>query len=167
MPSDVWFTLTFKNDARILTKASALHDQLVADLTALIPEQDFITQCIFQPLPVLFGQNSLRAGGNIMGLERQCHDGVLFLATAMVRTPEQEALAYPLVKAWADGVREFAEGLEDGGMLDWVYLNYADKSQDPIASYGEENVKLLREVAGRYDPDGVFQTLCPGGFKVT
>ncbi|KAL2200173.1 hypothetical protein P885DRAFT_28222 [Corynascus similis CBS 632.67] len=163
---DIWFTLSFKNDPRILAHASALHDQLVADLIAFIPEQDFVTQCLFQPLPALLGQRSVAAGGNVMGVDQQPHNGVLFLATAMVRTPEQEAFAYPKVKAWVDSVSEFARGIE-GGLLPWRYLNYADKSQDPIASYGEDNVKFLREVAARYDPGEVFQKLCPGGFKLS
>lgn len=165
-PSDIWFTLTFKNDPRILAHASALHDQLVADLIAVIPAQDFVTQCLFQPLPALIGQNCAAAGGNVMGVERQTHNGVLFLATVMVKTPEQEAFAYPKVKAWIASVEEFARGIE-GGLLEWRYLNYADPSQDPMASYGEENLKLLREVAGKYDPEEVFQKLCPGGFKIS
>lgn len=140
----------------------------MADLAARIPERDFVTQCLFQPLPALFGRNSAAAGGNVMGVERQACDGVLFLATAMVRTAEQEAFAYPLVRAWVDGVREFARSVDGGGgLLEWCYLNYADKSQDPLASYGEENLRLLRDVAKRYDPDEVFQKLCPGGFKIS
>ena len=125
-----------------------------------------MTQCLFQPLPTLYGQNSLAAGGNVMGVERQPHNGVLFLATAMLKTAAQEALAYPKVKAWVESVRDFAQGI-DGGLLEWRYLNYADKSQDPLASYGETNIKFLKEVAWRYDPDQVFQTLCPGGFKIS
>ncbi|KAK3307410.1 uncharacterized protein B0T15DRAFT_492889 [Chaetomium strumarium] len=163
---DVWFTLSLKNDPRILAHASAVHDKLVADLKDFIPEQDFVTQCLFQPLPTVFGQNSIAAGGNVMGVERQPHNGILFLATAMVRTPEQEAFAYPKVKAWVESVSEFARGI-DGGLLEWRYLNYADKSQDPLATYGEANLRLMREVAAKYDPDGVFQRLCPGGFKLS
>ncbi|KAH6838552.1 hypothetical protein B0I37DRAFT_394174 [Chaetomium sp. MPI-CAGE-AT-0009] len=163
---DIWFTLSFKNDPRILAHASALHDQLVADLTAFIPEQDFITQCLFHPLPTIVAQKSLAAGGNVMGVDRQQHNGILFLATAMLRTPEQEAFAYPKVKAWVDSVEEFSRGIE-GGLLEWRYLNYADKSQDPMATYGEANIKLMKEVAAKYDPEEVFQKLCPGGFKVS
>ncbi|KAK3688702.1 hypothetical protein B0T22DRAFT_160998 [Podospora appendiculata] len=87
---NTWFTLAFKNDARILAHASALHDALVAELQAFIPDGDFITQCLFQPLPTLYAANSVAAGGNVMGLERNKENGVLFLATVMVRTPEQE-----------------------------------------------------------------------------
>ena len=101
-----------------------------------------------------------------MGVERQLHNGIMFLATAMVKTPEQEAFAYPKVKAWVDSVAEFSRGI-DGGLLEWRYLNFADKTQDPMASYGEANIKLMKEVAAKYDPEQVFQKLCPGGFKVS
>lgn len=46
------------------------------------------------------------------------------------------------------------------------YANYANADQKPLQSYGEGNVGLLHRVAGRYDPDGVFQKLVPGGFKL-
>ncbi|KAK4224102.1 hypothetical protein QBC38DRAFT_515700 [Podospora fimiseda] len=162
---DIWFTLSFKNDARILTKASELHDELVEKLKTFIPEQDFITQCLFQPLPKRFGQNSVAAGGNVMGVERHDTNGILFLATVMAKTGEQEVCAYPLVKQWMEEVKEFAKSID--GMLPWVYLNYADKSQDPLSSYGKENLEKIRETAKKYDPEGVFQTLCPGGFKIS
>ncbi|KAK4455182.1 hypothetical protein QBC34DRAFT_465219 [Podospora aff. communis PSN243] len=139
-----WFTMCFKNDTRILTKASSLHNGLVEELKRRIPEGDFITQCLFQPLPKLFGQRSVAAGGNVMGA----------------------AFAQPMVKEWIDQIREFASTIE-GGVQDWVYLNYADGTQDPIGSYGAENVQKIREVAAKYDPLGAFQTLCPGGFKLS
>lgn len=139
---------------------------MVEEFKAFISDGDFWTQCLFQPLPKIFGERSAKAGGNAMGVERQAHNGLLFQAAAMVRTPEQEAFAYPKIKAWIEDVREFASTIE-GGNLEWVYLNYADKSQDPLGSYGVENVKKLKEVAAKYDPDQVFQKLCPGGFKIS
>ena len=132
----------------------------------MIPDGDFVTQCLFQPLPKLFGQRSAEAGGNVMGVERQELNGLLFLAVAMVRTAEQEALAYPKVKAWVQAVKDFATTI-DHGNLKWIYLNYADKSQDPLASYGSENVQKMRDVAAKYDPKQIFQKLCPGGFKIS
>ena len=114
-----------------------LHEAVVAELKGLIRSGDFITQCLFQPLPTLFGQRSAEAGGNIMGLEHQQHNGILWLAVAIVRTPEQEALVYPKVQAWVQAVKDFAATIE-GGLLPWTYLNYAGKSQTPLASYGVE-----------------------------
>ncbi|KAI8950403.1 putative oxidoreductase [Xylaria longipes] len=46
------------------------------------------------------------------------------------------------------------------------YLNYAAPWQDPIASYGEESVERLHEVAREVDPKGVFTHQVPGGFKI-
>jgi hypothetical protein len=46
-------------------------------------------------------------------------------------------------------------------------LDYADITQDPLASYGAENVKKMKAAAKKYDPQGVFQNLVPGGFKIS
>jgi hypothetical protein len=164
--SNTWFTASFKNDTRIIAKASELHDQLVEELKTVAPDGDFVTQCLFQPLPILFGQRSVEAGGNVMGVERHAHDGLLFLAVTMMKTPEQEAFAYPKVKVWIEALKDYASTIE-GGNLEWTYLNYADKSQNPLGSYGKENVKKLREVAEKYDSQEVFQKLCPGGYKIS
>lgn len=48
----------------------------------------------------------------------------------------------------------------------FLYMNYAAKFQDVIASYGADNVEFLRGVAAAYDPDQVFQRLLPGPFKL-
>ncbi|KAM0558281.1 hypothetical protein ACHAPJ_004975 [Fusarium lateritium] len=163
---DTWFTSCFKNDIRIITKASELHDKLVEELKEFIPDGNFITQCLFQPLPTLFGQRCVEAGGNVMGVERHKSNGILFLAVVMANTPEQEAFARPKVQAWIQEVREFAATIE-GGNLEWTYLNYADKSQDPLGSYGAENIKKMKDAAAKYDPEQVFQKLVPGGFKIS
>jgi hypothetical protein len=49
---------------------------------------------------------------------------------------------------------------------EFQYLNYADSSQNPIESYGEENVHRLKKASRKYDPKGVFQRQVPGGFKL-
>ncbi|RFU78088.1 6-hydroxy-d-nicotine oxidase [Trichoderma arundinaceum] len=162
---NTWFTATFKNDVRVVAKAAELHEKLVEELKSFIPDGDFITQCLFQPFPRLFGQHSAAAGGNIMGVERQPDNGLLWLAVAQVRTQEQERFAYNLVRNWVQDVKQFAATID--GNLPWAYLNYADKSQDPLASYGLDNVRKIKEVVAKYDPEQVFQTLSPGGFKIS
>jgi hypothetical protein len=85
----------------------------------------------------------------------------------MAQTPEQEAFARPKVQAWIHQVREFAAATDEGGNMEWVYLNYADKGQDPLGSYGAENIQKMKDTAMKYDPHEVFQKLCPGGFKIS
>lgn len=64
-----------------------------------------------------------------------------------------------------DGIQKFAT--EHGTAVDYLYLNYADKDQDPLSAYGADNVRFMKEVAAKYDPSEVFQTLLPGGFKIS
>ncbi|KAI1505903.1 hypothetical protein F5X99DRAFT_366504 [Biscogniauxia marginata] len=162
---NTWFTLTIKNDKSIMAKAVELHGELVEELKALIPASDFGTQCVFGPLPALVGKHSVAAGGNVMGLDRVGRDGVLVQMNTMVKTAEQLALVYPRQKAWVEAVRAYAAAV-DGGDLGWLFMNYADGSQDVLGSYGADNVAFMREVAAKYDPKGVFQMLCPGGWKI-
>ena len=46
------------------------------------------------------------------------------------------------------------------------YLNYCAEWQKPFEGYGEENLRFLQRVSREYDPDGLFQRGCVGGFKL-
>lgn len=39
--------------------------------------------------------------------------------------------------------------------------------EDPLGSYGVENVAKIRAAARKYDPNQVFQKRFPGGFKIS
>ncbi|KAI1409393.1 hypothetical protein F5Y13DRAFT_203571 [Hypoxylon sp. FL1857] len=165
---NIWFTLTVKNDESILLKAAELHNEMAKELQAGIPDQDFTSHVSLQPVPRLFVQqsHSTNSIGNVLGLEQNTRDAILIQASASVRTAELEAWARPKVRALVDQVRTFASNIE-GGVMPWVYLNYAHSSQKVLQSYGPENVRRIREAASKYDPEGVFQRLCPGGFKIS
>ncbi|TGJ87291.1 hypothetical protein E0Z10_g1486 [Xylaria hypoxylon] len=53
------------------------------------------------------------------------------------------------------------------GQLDpFLYINYAAPWQNPIKSYGPDNVARLQRVRWKYDPNRVFTDMNPGGFKI-
>lgn len=106
---------------------------------------------------------AVNPSGNVHGLEQNKHDAILIQASASVRTPELEEWVRPKVRAVVEGTRAFAATI-DGGVVPWIYLNYAHPTV--LQSYGPDNVRLIRETASRYDPEGIFQHLCPGGFKL-
>lgn len=58
------------------------------------------------------------------------------------------------------------EALKLNALDRFIYLNYADPSQSPIASYGNHNVQRLRSIAAAIDPHGMFTTQMPGVFKI-
>lgn len=102
----------------------------------------------------------------MLGLDRIPGNAILWTAGVSVTNGDDAAVA--LVHAEVSNMmvklREVAEN--EAGGVDWVYLNYADVSQDSLGSYGEENVGFMREVAGKYDPEGWWQRMVPGGFKL-
>lgn len=138
--------------------------KLAKDIQAQIPNNDFSTHCAFQPIPRLYAQRSSAAGGNVLGLDSYTYDAVMMQASASVRTAELADWVRPRVESLIEAVQVFAG---EERLSPWLYLNYAHSSQDVLKGYGQENVQKIRDAARKYDPEGVFQRLCPGGFKVS
>ena len=51
-------------------------------------------------------------------------------------------------------------------LIDFVYANYADKTQGVYQSWGADSVAKLQAASRKYDPDGIFQKRVHGGLKV-
>lgn len=105
-----------------------------------------------------------RNGGNCLSLreDEAPYVNVLF-PTAWLREEDDERVL--------DIVRKLVgiivdEGKRRGLYVDYIYMNYGSKYQDVLKGYGKENYDRLAEVAAKYDPRGVFQTLMPGYFKL-
>ncbi|KUI58419.1 Bifunctional solanapyrone synthase [Cytospora mali] len=162
---NLWYTNTFKNDAAIVIKASELLFQLGKDLENRVSDGDFNTHVAFLPIPRLYAEKAEAAGGNVLGLDHLPYDAIMLQASASVRTAELADWVRPRIQTLLDDVRAFAVSRE--GFVDWKYLNYAHDSQEVLQGYGQDNVQKIREAAAKYDPKGVFQRLCSGGFKVS
>ncbi|CAJ2509905.1 Uu.00g058050.m01.CDS01 [Anthostomella pinea] len=162
---NIWYTLCFKNDASIIVKANDLHTELASQVQEKVADGDFTTHCSFQPIPRTIAQHSVAAGGNVLGLEQYAHDAIMIQVNVSMRTQELADWARPLVRGVVDGVRAFAASIDDG-VCPWLHLNYASPDQKVLESYGTANMLRMREAAAKYDPRGVFQRLCPGGFKL-
>jgi hypothetical protein len=78
---------------------------------------------------------------------------------------EQDTLFQTAGADLVNRIREYARSI--GADNPYLYLDYADVTQDPLASYGPENVEKMKAAAEKYDPFGVFQKLVPGGFKIS
>jgi hypothetical protein len=162
---DVWFTMTFANDAEIFAKIVELNEAFVNEWKAQTNDPDFITQCMFQSIPTVFAVHSVERGGNVMGLDAEDRNAIMLLFDIAVKTAEEEAVARPLLRSYGERMQEYAASKD--GLVSWKFLNYADSYQDPLASYGSANVEKIRAAARKFDPNGVFQTKAPGGFKIS
>ncbi|KAJ8131960.1 hypothetical protein O1611_g1667 [Lasiodiplodia mahajangana] len=161
---NIWFTLTFKNDENALAKAVELHRKLVEEMKMESSDGDFETQCFFQPLPAVIGRHGRARGGNILGVDKQEENAVILLGSLAVNGLDQEALGRGKMMAWKGDLERYM--VETDTYLPYRYLNYADGSQNVVASYGMENALQMLAVSHMYDPGGVFQRRVPGGFKI-
>ncbi|KAL0256813.1 hypothetical protein SLS55_007622 [Diplodia seriata] len=146
-------TATFRADAELLRRLVDVFKQEVATAlrSGLGDDELFAPMLGIQPLSRSILEAQKKRGGNVMGLDES--DGPLV----------DDAAAIQGIKAVLE--KAVATAKEGGLYHPFKYLNYAAEDQDPLASYGEENVEFLRRVRKAYDADGVFTTLVPGGFK--
>ena len=146
---------SFKNgDAALYSKLFQMWEDGTKTLANI---EGLQLQYLIQPQPVTNGTNSL-------GLVPGEKDVVMGLLTAAYTNSADDDVVMENVKAIVKKQEDTLQ--EEGLLLDFKYLNYADKSQDPIGSYGKENKKRLQEASKKYDPNGLFQTRVPGGFKL-
>ncbi|KAI0479533.1 FAD-binding domain-containing protein [Xylariaceae sp. FL0804] len=160
----VWFVSTFKLDPRVFKRSVDLHDRMIQQFSDVITDGNWYSYMVWQPIPASFGSAAAQFGGDIMGLSRETKDCFMWLVMTEVPTVEIEAAVRPLAEAVLQELEQYADEL--GAGADWRFLNYCDASQNPLKSYGEENLKKMREVSAKYDPSGVFQYKVPGGFKL-
>ncbi|KAI0389234.1 hypothetical protein F5Y17DRAFT_449723 [Xylariaceae sp. FL0594] len=106
--------------------------------------------------------NNARGGNplNLVPISQQWYTSVI-----QWQDDAHDAQAHAFVKRSGGAVREIA--LRKGILLDFEFINDATWDQDPLASYGEANVRRLKEVAARYDPGEVFQRLQGAGFLLS
>lgn len=109
-------------------------------------------------------QKMQQNGGNALGLNPS--QGPLLLinpAPAWTNAADDDR-----VNTFVDTLfkRTAAEAEKRGLTSQYIYMNYASKYQDVIASYGDANKARLQSVAKKYDPKEVFQKLQPGYFKL-
>lgn len=153
-------TATFIPDAGLMHYAFSRWRTLMAPyLDAMdIPTCDF--QIINKPT---LAQMQKR-GGNALGLTEA--DGPLMLFSynpAWKNATLDDGITVASRQLLDDVV---AYGRERGLMRSYIYLNYAEPWADVFGSYGEENKERLLGIAEKYDPEGIFLRLQPGGIKL-
>ncbi|KAI6519939.1 hypothetical protein MCOR05_010964 [Pyricularia oryzae] len=161
---NAWRTLTFKNNRDVMAYAVETYLSMVKELEAE-PSLGFTAQCVFQCLSVEQFRQAAASGGNVLGLEDRSENLVLFLGMVAYKNPKLKKLVDAKMTTWVDSIKTFA--VENGADDEFLFLNYADLSQNPLGSYGDKNIAFMEEVASKYDPNGVFQQNMPGGFKLS
>ncbi|KAH6637692.1 hypothetical protein C7974DRAFT_374351 [Boeremia exigua] len=158
-------TLTFANDLRVMVEAHKIYLEVVANLKTKVTGEWQI-YILYQPLAPAYWKDSAARGGNVLGLER--FNGQTLCLYQPYMSWQGAAQNELFQQAGADlinRIRTYAVSI--GADNPYLYLDYADMTQDPLVGYGVENVEKMKAAAQKYDPQGIFQKLVPGGFKIS
>lgn len=112
---------------------------------------------LVQPHPVTNGTN-------LFGLKAGKTDDAMVDMTSAYTNKADDALVAQVLTDMVNQQKQLLKKSQD--LIDFLYLNYADISQQVLQSWGSSNVDKLKAASKKYDPSGVFQTQVPGGFKI-
>ncbi|KAF1969982.1 FAD binding domain protein [Bimuria novae-zelandiae CBS 107.79] len=152
-------TTTITNDPATIAEAHASYNR---GLQAVKGIKGLLWTIVFQPLHPTW----LRKGDpNPMGLQG-CPDEPLVLVSYTVawNRVEDDDLVHREVKSSIEEIEVFAERRGTG--YPYRFHNYCAEWQDPFEGYGIAGKRFLQDVSRRYDPEGLFQRGCVGGFKL-
>ncbi|KAL9126102.1 MAG: hypothetical protein Q9217_004802 [Psora testacea] len=158
---ELYITTTFKNDLSFLNAVFRTFDDTIRHVQNI----DGITWSLtFQPIIPAITAKSAPLGGNSLGLKPADGPLVNALLTASWKLASDDHTVNDVAAKFMWDVDQAA--FDKGVFHQFVYLNYANKTQDPIQGYGAQNKGRLQAVSKKYDPLGLFQKGVPGGFKL-
>ncbi|QDS72192.1 hypothetical protein FKW77_004991 [Venturia effusa] len=157
-------TLSFKLDLATLQETARLYKIVITELQAKA-SGEWRVSCLHQVWSTSYTANSTARGGNVLGMDRFTENFIMYQSYLSWSEAGDDELFMSLGLMLTDGIQKFTA--EKGTAVDYLYLNYADKDQDPLSAYGADSVGFMKEVAAKYDPLDVFQTMVPGGFKIS
>lgn len=154
-------TTTIKND---LATLAAVHAAYCDGITSInrVSVKGLLFTIVLQPLL----PDWVRKGdANPLGLHDYTNDP-LVIVSFTVNWDERRDDEF--VKTTTRHVIEHIDAVAAANGTDhrYRYLNYCADWQKPFEGYGEENWRFLQGVSRRYDPQGMFQRGCVGGFKL-
>lgn len=155
-----WGTTTIKNDLVTLGAAHAAFVDAIASLRAS-NVKNLVWTLVLQP----FLPDWVHKGDpNPLGLQ-DCDEPLVIVSFTANWTESRDD---EVVKTTTQQVVERIEAFAVANKTNhrFKYLNYCSEWQRPFEGYGNENLLFLKRVSQKYDPEGLFQRGCAGGFKL-
>ncbi|PBP19662.1 FAD binding domain containing protein [Diplocarpon rosae] len=158
---NILLTVTFANDAAMYKSAVDISN---AHLTPFLDTPGLIWSLLFQPIPRIVSEVSVTTGGNVLGLDRNEGNLIMYLLFISWDNASDDEALNAAAYATIDEIK--AKSIATGTDNPFIYLNYAGEFQDPLGGYGRSNTAKIAALSAKYDPKGVFQRLVPGGYKI-
>ncbi|CZT16357.1 related to 6-hydroxy-d-nicotine oxidase [Ramularia collo-cygni] len=159
-------TVTFvQNSTRNSNILEGVHDITLDTFHKYSHVPDLEWKFVYTPIPRFYSDHSTKLGGNMMGLNNTKENLIMVRLNPHWKDADYDGEIYEAAQVWLAAVQDYTNAL--GMSHPFVFLNNAAPFQDPLGSYGAENLQFMRDVSKKYDPDQIFQTLVPGGFKLS
>ncbi|KAL4783787.1 hypothetical protein BJX76DRAFT_348341 [Aspergillus varians] len=159
----LFFTLTFRNEARVLERLRYLQEEAASTMTSSgVRSEDWDVVRFLQPFPSILGKTISFHSWKGKQVSRKW---VLYLLFLSWGNEADDILFHDIGYETIDKLKAYTR--EISADSDFIYMNYAGREQNPLRGYGEGNFGWINAMARKYDPIGVFQRQVPGGFKVS
>ncbi|KAL8886938.1 MAG: hypothetical protein Q9192_006403 [Flavoplaca navasiana] len=153
-----FITTTVKNDHDTLMEIHAAYEKGAKVMRRV---RHLIWTLVLQPLfPVM----AKKSQPNILGLDTRTEPLVIVLFTVVWKDTADDELVDRTTRGIIGDIDHYASS--KGTADPYRYLNDCDSWQSPFDGYGADNKRFLQEISRQYDPDGLFQRACVGGFKL-
>ncbi|KAI9656911.1 MAG: hypothetical protein M1821_003550 [Bathelium mastoideum] len=155
----VFATTTVQNDTSTLAVAHSAYYNAISSIRHV---KGMIWTLVLQPFLPIWARKGF---GNPLGLDEGTPEPLVIVSFTINWTDQKDD---ECVKATT---RQAIEQIDDFATINktghrYRYLNYCGEWQDPFKGYGEENLRFLQATSRKYDPEGLFQKGCTGGFKL-
>ncbi|TVY42553.1 Bifunctional solanapyrone synthase [Lachnellula subtilissima] len=151
-------TTTIRNDAETMRAAYAIFCQTTTELRHV---KGLLFPFVFQTILPSWANKGFP---NVLGLEG-CTEPLIIISCAVTwANAKDDEFVRSAVRRTLEQVDAAAVARQANHP--YRFMNYCTEWQRPYQGCGEENVKLMREASQEYDPDGLFQKGCTGGFKL-
>jgi FAD/FMN-containing dehydrogenase len=150
---NLWGTFTFQPSIELEQK---IIDMQVEEVIPIKKISNFTPLAGFQPISRSAIQKMKERGGNALGITQSGEEGplTLFIVGWSWSAPSDDDRIYAAWSRLMDRAETAAK--EMGVWYPYKYINYAGEKQDVWSGLGEENLKELRRVQRKVDPEGVF-----------
>ena len=157
----VFATTTIKNDAATISAAHTAYCDAIASIRR-VSVKGLLWTVVLQPL----SSDWIRKDdASPLGLYDCPHESlVIVIFTVNWDERRDDDFVKTLTRRTVEQIDAFATANKTSHP--YRYLNYCAEWQRPFIGYGEENWRFLQGVSTRYDPEGLFQKGCIGGFKL-
>lgn len=157
----VFATTTIKNDPATLAAAHAAYCDAIASIRH-VKIKGLVWTLVLQPL---LPDWVCKGDANSLGLD-ECTHGPLVIVSFTINWADSrhDEVVKNTTRRAVEQIDAVAAANKTGPRF--RYLNYCAEWQRPFEGYGEENRMFLQGVSRRYDPEGLFQRGCVGGFKL-